>query len=182
VAADAALTVMRQAVQASGRQDFVKSCLFRLWPHSQKLLREVSRRLGGEIRLPGDRYTLLERSIRAGVAAVNSVHKPRSRHGYYRLEDWERTVYFGFFTGLFQRAAEVGYCRVRSAGGVWTVLGPPYLSWREEQPGEVVMEWSGVGDPYRTALRLAWQAVLASGQRRQVERRLLDMLGAVAYG
>ncbi len=88
-AGDQALAVMQAAVKQSGRQSFFRTSLFRLWPDAQPLLVEVSRRLGDEIRLPEDRQPLLVRSLRAGVAHFNSLHKPRSRHGFYRLADWE---------------------------------------------------------------------------------------------
>lgn len=182
---DAALNVMKQAVRQSGRREFVNACLFRLWPASQALLWEVSRRLGDEIKAPGDKYTLLARSIRAGYAHHYAKHKPLSRHGYYRLDDWERSVYLGFFTGLFVQAAEVCYCRVVSAGGgAWTVLGPPYMDWRRENPGPVIVQWESrhAASLHRTAWRLAWQSLLATGRRRHwIERRLLEVLGELAH-
>ena len=178
---DAALALLRQAVKGSGRQEFVRSCLVRLWPGAELVLREVSLRLGGEIRLPGDSRTLLSRSIRTGVAYFNRLHKPRSRHGYYRLDDWEQSVYLGFFTGLFMQAGEVGYCRVLSSdGGIWTVLGPPYMVWRERHPGPVQVEWGPGDSQARTAWRLAWQVMLAGRRRHWIERRLLEALGDVA--
>lgn len=182
--ADAALTVMRQAVRESGRQEFVTT-LFRLWPSAQGLLQEVGRRLGGEIRCPGDKKrTLLAQSIRAGYANFNAIHKPRSRHGCYALRDWEETVYLGFFIGLYRQAAEVGYCRVEAPdGSVWTVQGLPYLTWRERHPGPVAVLWDGPNNLAlnRLAWRLAWQTLLACRRRRQwIERRMLAYLGSLA--
>lgn len=181
-APDEALRIMKQAMRQSGRQEFVTSCLFRLWPHSRDLLLEVSRRLGDEIRRPGDRLSLLGRSIRTGYDHFSSRH--RSKRERYRLDDWDGSVFFEFFYGLYWQASEVSCCRVVSAdGAIWTVQGPPYIAWRRRHGGEILINWHDGGDLNRTALRLAWQTMLAyRKQRLWIERRLLEALGRVAHG
>lgn len=180
--ADEAVELMKLAVRQSGRQEFVTSCLFRLWPDSKGLLREVSRRLGAEIRFPEDRLSLLGRSIRTGYEHFKNVH--RRKQGRYRLEEWDFNVFFGFFYGLYWQASEVGCCRVVCEdGGVWTVLGAPYLTWRERHPGPVKIYWDGSTNQSlnRIAWRLAWQTMLAYRRRRHwIERRLLRYLGSLA--
>lgn len=171
--------VMRRALKQTGRAgEFVRSCLFRLWPDSKGLLREVARRVGEEIRLPEDRHPLLVRSIRAGYEQYKRFHRQRRRWGLYLLTEWDQNVFLGFFYGLFWQAAAVGYCRIWAQdGSAWTVMGPPYLEWRQRHPGPVMVEWHDDGDQGRTACRLAWQAMLAQRKNRLwIERRLLEVL------
>ena len=79
-------------------------------------------------------------------------------------------------------AAETWRARF-AEGSVWTVQGPPYIAWRRRHGGEILINWHDGGDLNRTALRLAWQTMLAyRKQRLWIERRLLEALGRVAHG
>jgi hypothetical protein len=121
---------MQSALLQSRRSSFVKHYLLMLWPDADRLLLELARRLGDEIRLPGRPVSLLADSLAAG--AENFYR----RKGRYDSSTWVGNVFLHFCQGVFCRAAAAFSCRVRTAAGAyWEVAEQPFLDWRLENPG-----------------------------------------------
>lgn len=158
--------IMLAAVDRCGGRAFIRKCFFLLWPSGKTLLTELSRRLGSEIRLPRDKFSLLSRCIMAG--AENFRENQRLAEKERVLGDprtWDLSVYLWFLAPVFQCAAVVGNCQAAANGNTWTIEGPAYLDWRRENPGRVQILWRWGREPLITAVELASQVLDAAGHK-----------------
>ncbi|MBW1952085.1 MAG: hypothetical protein JRI66_03250 [Deltaproteobacteria bacterium] len=130
--------VLESAMAKSRRGNFVKRYLYLLFPDSQGLLLELARRIGDEVKLPGEKLSLLAVCLREGAGNFYR----RKANGRYNSSTWDQNVFLYFFQGVFWRASEIFDCRVLTLdGSCWEVTSLPYLDWRLQHPGEIEVCW-----------------------------------------
>ena len=157
--------VMEAAVEQSGQRTFVRQYLYVLWPSAKALLVQLSRYIGGEIRLPGDEQSLLARSIATGAKAFAAFR--RQERDKFSPVEWDKNMYFLFFEGLCRCASSIGCCQVsNSDGSSWALQESPFIDWRLRYPGPVKIEWQQDKNNGKLAVQLACRSLLSCSSPR----------------
>lgn len=166
---------MQAAIEQSGRRNFVRQCLFMLWPSTKPLLLSLTRQLGDEIRLPEDDLSLLCRSILTGVDRFRADHRrDKKRCLLGNTADWDLKVFISFLAATYQCAADIGYCRVATVYGcTWTVEQQPYMDWRREHPGQLQVAWEWDSEPVLGAEQLVRLTMQESGAPKNWASKML---------